>query len=75
MAILARKLGQESVLGKILDPIADKLFVLLSCLVFSDLGILPYWVVLILILREFVISDFRLLARKKGKGRCRSPVR
>ena len=64
---LSRKLGQISNLGKILDPIADKLFVLLFCLYFVDIKMLPAWVVLVLIIRELVISDFRLLALGQGK--------
>jgi CDP-diacylglycerol--glycerol-3-phosphate 3-phosphatidyltransferase len=63
---LARKLGQISSLGKIIDPIADKLFVLLLCLYFVDIGMLAAWVLILLIFRELVISDFRLLAYKKG---------
>lgn len=64
---LARKLGQVSVLGKILDPIADKVFVLLICLFFVDKKLLPAWALIILILREVAISDFRIFAMQQGK--------
>lgn len=64
---LARKLGQVSLMGKILDPIADKLFVLLMSLYFVDVGTLPAWFLILLVFREFVISDFRLLAYHQGK--------
>jgi len=64
---LARRLGQVSTLGKIIDPIADKIFVLLFCFYFVEIGILPAWFLILLIFRDLVISDFRLFAINEGQ--------
>ena len=63
---LARKWNQVTVFGKFVDPIADKLLVLAALLILQDWGAVPFWVVLILLAREFIISGFRLVAVSKG---------
>lgn len=61
---LARKYELVSNFGKFMDPLADKLLVCsaLICLV----GIIPAWVVIIIISRDFIISGFRLVASDAG---------
>ena len=65
---LARKWNQITVFGKFVDPIADKLLVLSALLILMDANsdLVPFWVVLILLAREFIISGFRLVAVSKG---------
>ena len=59
---LARRWQQTSALGALLDPIADKVLVLGVFLAFVQLRLIPAWMVLIIALREFVITGVRLLA-------------
>ena len=61
---LARKYNLVTNFGKFLDPLADKMLVnsaLLCMLVVPD-NPLPFWVVLIIIMRDFIINGFRLVA-------------
>ena len=63
---LARKTGQITNLGKILDPIADKVLTLAAFLVFVELGLIEAWMVVIIIMREFFVTGVRLVAVGKG---------
>lgn len=59
---LARKFNVSSHLGKMLDPIADKILVMVMFLAASKLGIfsgIGYACVLLIIIREFIISGMR----------------
>lgn len=60
--LLARRLNQISALGVLLDPIADKIFVLGLLLVFVQLRLLPAWMVLVVLIRELLITGIRLYA-------------
>jgi CDP-diacylglycerol--glycerol-3-phosphate 3-phosphatidyltransferase len=63
---LARKLHLVTDLGKFMDPLADKMLVtaaMIALIEKSDL--LPAWVVVIILLREFAISGIRLIAANK----------
>lgn len=59
---LARKAGQVTNLGKILDPIADKVLTLAAFLAFVQLGLAEAWMVVIIITREFFVTGVRLVA-------------
>lgn len=63
---LARKYHQVTNFGKFMDPLADKLLVCAAMICLMALGRLPYWVVIIIISREFIISGFRLVASDNG---------
>jgi CDP-diacylglycerol--glycerol-3-phosphate 3-phosphatidyltransferase len=63
---LARKHNLVTDFGKFMDPLADKLLVCSALICFTGMGILPSWMVLIIIAREFIISGFRLVAASKG---------
>ncbi len=63
---LARRQGLISVLGKFLDPLADKLLVM-SVLVFMvQLGRVPTWAVIIILARELSITSLRVIAMSEG---------
>ncbi len=63
---LARRLNLITVLGKFLDPIADKLMVMAALVMLLALGRVPAWVVIVILAREFVISALRTLAMSEG---------
>ncbi|MDD5438867.1 MAG: CDP-diacylglycerol--glycerol-3-phosphate 3-phosphatidyltransferase [Candidatus Omnitrophica bacterium] len=53
--------------GKIMDPIADKILTLAAFLAFVEMELVPAWIVVIIILRELVITGLRLAALAKGE--------
>ena len=63
---LARKMGQVSNFGKIMDPVADKLLVLAALVSFVAEGKMAVWVVITVLAREFLISALRIVAAKEG---------
>ena len=63
---LARKRGLESLLGKLLDPLADKLLVMATLVVAAQLGDIPGWFVVLLLSRELAISGLRSIAGQEG---------
>lgn len=63
---LARKRNQVTTLGKFLDPIADKILVLAAMLMLVEMGNLPAWIPIIILMREFAVSGYRLIAVEKG---------
>lgn len=64
----ARKLHQETNMGKFLDPIADKFLVISAMISFLFLDpLIPLWMVLIIIARDILITLMRYLAIGKGR--------
>lgn len=57
---LARHYNIQSRLGTILDPVADKLLIFLTCFGLVYLGLLPLWLFVILIGRDLLILGFGL---------------
>lgn len=66
---LARKLGQETELGKILDPVADKLMVVLIVLALMIKSNFPVWLGILILSRDVLIlsASFILVKIKKRK--------
>ncbi len=65
---LARLLDQYSRLGELLDPVADRLYMAAVPIAFAVRGILPWWVVGVLIARELVLAATLALYRSRGLG-------
>ncbi len=63
---IARRQGLVSVLGKFLDPLADKLIVMATLVWLVNLGRIEAWVVVLLLGREFSITGLRSIASSEG---------
>ncbi len=59
---LARMTNEETLLGKLLDPIADKLLVLSALIPLVELDRVSAWIVVVIIGREFAVSGLRTIA-------------
>ena len=63
----ARKLKQESELGKFLDPLADKVLVISTLVAFLLIDyLIPLWMIIIIIGRDVLVTVMRYVAVKKG---------
>jgi CDP-diacylglycerol---glycerol-3-phosphate 3-phosphatidyltransferase len=63
---LARRWNMITVVGKLLDPLADKLIVAAALVMMVRLGRLPAWVVIALLSREFIVTGLRQVAASEG---------
>ena len=64
----ARWLNQYSRLGELLDPAADRLYILATLLAFLIRGIVPWWVVAALVGRDVVLAICVAIMRRRGYG-------
>ena len=65
---LARRRGQVTSLGRMMDPIADKLLTSAAFISLVQLGLAPAWIVAVIIGRELAITGLRSLASARGVG-------
>jgi CDP-diacylglycerol--glycerol-3-phosphate 3-phosphatidyltransferase len=63
---LARKMNVVSVLGKLLDPLADKLIVMATLVWMVPMGRIPAWVVVLLLGRDIAVTGLRSVAASEG---------
>ncbi|MFA6636858.1 MAG: CDP-diacylglycerol--glycerol-3-phosphate 3-phosphatidyltransferase [Candidatus Omnitrophota bacterium] len=64
---IAKKNNITSDFGRIMDPVADKILTLSAFISFASMGIVPEKIVVIIILREVLVTSFRLKALISGK--------
>lgn len=70
---IARKRNLVTTFGKFIDPLADKLLVMAALLVLSDAYAkgstmwMPFWIVILILSREFIVTSIRLVAIGEGK--------
>jgi len=66
---LARVLKEESKIGQFLDPLADKFLVSSAFIAFLQIdgGIIPFWMVILVLFREFLITGLRITALSQSR--------
>ena len=64
---IARHYNQITDFGKFMDPLADKMLVVAALLWFVEIGQMPGWALLVVIVREFAVSGLRMIAADKGR--------
>ncbi len=62
----ARKSNSVTDLGAFLDPLADKMLVNLAFLALTYIGIIPVWVLAIILIRDFAVDGIRMMVALKG---------
>lgn len=71
---IARRRGTVSDLGKFLDPLADKLFVLSVLIVLVQEGLVAAWVVVVIFSRELLITILRSVGASQGRVIAAAPL-
>lgn len=64
---LARRVYGESDFGRLMDPLTDKVLVCAAFVAFVELKLMPAWIVVLIITREFLVTGLRLLATTHGQ--------
>jgi CDP-diacylglycerol--glycerol-3-phosphate 3-phosphatidyltransferase len=63
---LARRWRQETTIGTLLDPIADKLLISAALISLVQVSVLPGWMAILIVGREFAVSGLRSIAAAEG---------
>jgi CDP-diacylglycerol---glycerol-3-phosphate 3-phosphatidyltransferase len=63
---LARRKQMVTVFGQLLDPIADKLLIASALICLVEQRVVPAWMAVIIIGREFAVTGFRMIASSRG---------
>ena len=63
---IARKYGLITNFGKIMDPLADKVLVYAAFCLFIEKGVMPAWMLVVILAREFIVSGVRTVAAAEG---------
>ena len=63
---VARRKNLVTVIGKFLDPLADKLIAMAALVMLVHLGRVPAWVVILIMAREFAVTGLRTIAMSEG---------
>ncbi len=64
---LARTRYGVTAFGQLMDPLTDKVLVCAAFVAFIELGLVPAWMVLLIITREFLVTGLRLLGVNQGR--------
>ena len=65
---IARALNQQTRLGQLLDPAADRLYIVATIVALAVRGIIPWWLVAILAARELLMGGVLAALRRRGWG-------
>jgi len=63
---IARSRGLITNFGKLMDPLADKVLIGAGFVILVQLGLVPAWIVVLILAREFLVTGLRLLASSEG---------
>jgi CDP-diacylglycerol--glycerol-3-phosphate 3-phosphatidyltransferase len=63
---IARRSGQITKLGILLDPVADKLLIAAALILLVDMDRIPSWIAVVIIGRELIVTGLRAIALSKG---------
>ncbi len=63
---IARKRGMVTNFGKIMDPLADKILVISAFVILVQLDVVPGWMLIVILTREFVVAGLRTVAAADG---------
>ena len=66
--VLARRLRQVSELGKVLDPAADRLFILVTLVALAWRDVVPWWLVVAIVLRDVLMAALLVPLAHQGYG-------
>lgn len=64
---IARKTGQVTNLGKVLDQMSDKILITSVLVVFTEMGLVPGWLVVTMVFRDTLVSVVRIMASEVGR--------
>lgn len=64
---IARERNEITDFGKFMDPVADKFLTIAAFIAFVEMGLVPAWIVVLIISRELIVTGIRLFAATKGK--------
>lgn len=64
---LARKHGLVTNFGKLMDPLADKVLMCAGFVMMAEFHLIPGWVIIAILAREFLVTGLRLVASSEGK--------
>ncbi|MCF6177010.1 MAG: CDP-diacylglycerol--glycerol-3-phosphate 3-phosphatidyltransferase [Victivallaceae bacterium] len=63
---IARKYNMVTDFGALMDPLADKIFITATMLIMVEVELMPAWIAVIVISREFMVTGLRLIATSKN---------
>lgn len=66
--VIARRWDQVSRVGQVLDPAADRLFILVTLVGLAGRGVVPWWLVGVLLAREAMLGVVLVLLARRGWG-------
>ncbi len=66
--VIARRYNQVSRLGQLLDPAADRLFILVTLIALALRGIVPWWLVVVVVARDVLLAMLLPPLRRLGYG-------
>ena len=66
---IARRLGQETELGKLLDPLADRIFIVALALALVAVGALSWWLTVAIVARDLLLLGVWPFFERRGVGR------
>ena len=65
--VIARKKGVVTRFGKLMDPLADKILVAAGFIMLTGMGVIPAWVTVIVVARDFLLNTLRMFGTAAGE--------